>query len=53
MDNFEWNFGLRMRFGLLRTNFETQERKWKKSAGWYRDLITANRLEAPDGSLAQ
>jgi beta-glucosidase len=48
MDNFEWNYGLRMRFGLLRTDFETQERRWKKSAAWYRDLISANRLDAPE-----
>ena len=47
MDNFEWNLGLRMRFGLLRTDFVTQERKWKKSAVWYRNLIRANGLEAP------
>jgi beta-glucosidase len=53
MDNFEWNLGLKMRFGLLRTNFENQERKWKKSAGWYRDLIKANSLVAPDGVAAQ
>jgi beta-glucosidase/6-phospho-beta-glucosidase/beta-galactosidase len=39
-----------MRFGLLRTDFATQERKWKKSAGWYRNLITTNRLEAPSFS---
>jgi beta-glucosidase len=47
MDNFEWSLGLRMRFGLLRTDFQTQERKWKKSAAWYRDLIRANGLQAP------
>jgi beta-glucosidase len=44
-DNFEWNWGLSMRFGLLRTDFATQARQWKKSAFWYRDLIRANRLE--------
>jgi beta-glucosidase len=42
LDNFEWNHGLSMRFGLMRTDFKTQERTWKKSAHWYRDLIRAN-----------
>jgi beta-glucosidase len=51
MDNFEWNKGLAMRFGLLRTDFPTQERSWKKSAFWYRDLMARNWLET-DGSLA-
>ncbi len=52
-DNFEWHHGLRMRFGLLRTDFTTQERAWKKSAGWYRDLVRANQLEAPDSGVTQ
>jgi beta-glucosidase len=47
MDNFEWNRGLSMRFGLLRTDFATQERSWKKSAFWYRELIRRNWLETP------
>ena len=46
MDNFEWNKGLAMRFGLLRTDFVTQERTWKKSAYWYRDLAARNWIEA-------
>jgi beta-glucosidase len=44
MDNFEWNWGLSMRFGLVRIDFTTQAREWKKSAFWYRDLIRANGL---------
>jgi hypothetical protein len=47
MDNFEWNKGLSVRFGLLRTDFKTQQRSWKKSAFWYRDVIDRNWLEAP------
>jgi beta-glucosidase len=42
MDNFEWIEGFSKRFGLIRINFETQERIWKKSAFWYRDLIRSN-----------
>jgi beta-glucosidase len=45
LDNFEWNWGTSMRFGLIRTDFNTQERKWKKSAHWYKDLIARNSLE--------
>jgi len=44
MDNFEWNWGLSMRFGLVRIDFTTQQRQWKKSAFWYRDVIRANAL---------
>jgi len=49
LDNFEWNLGLSMRCGFVRTDFRTQERTWKKSAFWYRDLIRAGSLEA-DGA---
>jgi beta-glucosidase len=45
LDNFEWNWGLAMRNGLLRTDYETQQRQWKKSAFWYRDLARSNLLE--------
>lgn len=45
LDNFEWNWGLQMRNGLLRTDFTTLQRQWKKSAYWYRDLVRRNWLE--------
>jgi len=44
LDNFEWSYGTTMRFGLLRTDFATQKRTWKRSAYWYRDLILANAI---------
>ncbi len=44
LDNFEWNLGLSMRFGLLRTDFRSLERTWRKSASFYRDVIRANGL---------
>jgi len=49
LDNFEWSKGLSMRCGLMHTDFATQKREWKKSAHWYRDLITRGRvdLESP------
>jgi beta-glucosidase len=49
-DNFEWNWGLEMRFGLLRIDYHSQERQWKKSAFWYRDLMHTNTLELPGPS---
>lgn len=42
MDNFEWNFGYSERFGLIYIDYQTQERIWKDSAYWYRDLIRKN-----------
>jgi len=42
MDNFEWIEGYSKRFGIIRVNFETQERIWKKSALWYKDVIREN-----------
>ncbi|MHA2009897.1 MAG: GH1 family beta-glucosidase [Promethearchaeota archaeon] len=45
LDNFEWLSGFSIRFGIIRVNFETQERIWKKSALWYKDVITNNGFE--------
>ena len=45
LDNFEWNAGFTMRYGLYHTDFETLERTPKKSAGWYKDVIRRNGLE--------
>ncbi|MFX1568781.1 MAG: GH1 family beta-glucosidase [Promethearchaeota archaeon] len=42
MDNFEWIEGYSKRFGVIRVEYETQERMWKKSALWYRDVISNN-----------
>jgi beta-glucosidase len=54
MDNFEWAYGNSMRFGLLRTDFATQDRQWRKSAAWYRDLVRNNALQiesVPDATV--
>ncbi|MFX0074153.1 MAG: GH1 family beta-glucosidase [Candidatus Hermodarchaeota archaeon] len=45
MDNFEWVEGYSKRFGLIRVNFKTQERMWKKSSLWYRNVIAQNGFE--------
>jgi beta-glucosidase len=39
LDNFEWQYGNAMRFGLIRVDFASGQRSWRRSASWYRDLI--------------
>ncbi len=43
LDNYEWAFGYDKRFGIVRVDFETQERIVKNSGWWYRDLIRSQR----------
>src|SRR5690606_41969574 len=38
-DNFEWGYGYAKRFGIIRVDYETQERILKDSAHWLRELI--------------
>ena len=42
MDNFEWAFGYRMRFGLIYVDFSTQKRIIKDSGRWYKKVIQNN-----------
>src|SRR4030042_873469 len=44
MDNFEWAYGYSKRFGIIYVDYETQERIFKNSAFWYRDLIKARAI---------
>jgi beta-glucosidase len=40
LDNFEWAEGYSQRFGLVRVDFETQERTPKDSFRWLRDALS-------------
>jgi beta-glucosidase len=46
MDNFEWAFGYSQRFGLVRVDYETQERIVKDSGCYYADVIAKNQVTA-------
>jgi beta-glucosidase len=39
MDNFEWSSGYAKRFGIVRVDYETQERTLKDSALWYQRFL--------------
>jgi beta-glucosidase len=41
-DNFEWAYGYGPKFGIVEVDFETLERRPKKSAHWFRDAARAN-----------
>ncbi len=44
MDNFEWQDGYDMRFGIHHVNWETQKRTPKLTARWYQQVVAQNRL---------
>jgi len=46
-DNFEWAWGYGPKFGIVEVDFETLERRPKKSAHWFRDTALANGFDAP------
>ncbi|MGW6054253.1 GH1 family beta-glucosidase [Streptomyces sp. NPDC055189] len=43
LDNFEWALGYAKRFGIVRVDYDTQQRIPKDSYHWYRQLIAAHR----------
>lgn len=45
LDNFEWGHGYTKRFGIVRVDFDTQERIIKDSGEWYSRVIAANAVE--------
>lgn len=42
LDNLEWSLGYSKRFGIVHTNFETQERTIKDSGKLYAEIIRTN-----------
>jgi len=50
LDNFEWAFGYRQRFGITWVEYATQTRTLKDSAHWYRKVIDANAVVPLDAT---
>jgi beta-glucosidase len=48
LDNFEWAWGYDKRFGVIRVDFATQQRTIKDSGHFYREVVRANAVPAPD-----
>ncbi|MCL6436669.1 MAG: beta-glucosidase [Leptolyngbyaceae cyanobacterium HOT.MB2.61] len=44
LDNFEWSWGYDRRFGILYTDYATQQRIPKASFRWYQECIRQNRV---------
>ena len=44
LDNFEWAFGYTKRFGIVYTDYETEERIPKDSFKWYKQLIAQHAI---------
>jgi beta-glucosidase len=42
LDNFEWLYGYKVRFGLFHVDFTTLKRTPKQSATWYKNFIEQN-----------
>jgi len=45
LDNFEWGHGFTKRFGIIRVDYDTQQRIIKDSGEWYANVIAANSVE--------
>ncbi len=43
LDNFEWGYGYSKRFGIVRVDYDTQERIVKDSGHWLSELIRTRR----------
>jgi len=50
LDNFEWARGYTRRFGLVRVEYDSQERIPKDSAGFYRAVTAGNAVDDRPGT---
>ncbi|MFV0632493.1 GH1 family beta-glucosidase [Demequina sp.] len=48
MDNFEWAQGYAKRFGIVRVDYDTLERRWKDSAYFYREVLRTRAVPSAD-----
>lgn len=44
MDNYEWAYGYTRRFGIVRVDYDTQERTPKASARWFADVARSGSI---------
>lgn len=51
MDNFEWQYGYAKRFGLVRVDYQTQQRTLKTSARWYERCAKDRLLHSLHGTF--
>jgi beta-glucosidase len=51
LDNFEWSFGYKERFGLIHVDYSTGQRTVKDSYHWYRQMIQDHGAILPDWRL--
>ncbi len=50
LDNFEWGYGYSKRFGIVRVDYDTQERIAKDSARWLAELIARQPADRAAGA---
>ncbi|KAJ3706396.1 hypothetical protein LUZ61_010101 [Rhynchospora tenuis] len=50
IDNFEWAYGLTLRFGLHHVDFKTQDRTPRLSAKWYSNFLKGSKIAKGVGS---
>ena len=51
LDNFEWAWGYKQRFGIVWVDYESQERLLKDSALWYREVIANIGFSIEEGEV--
>ncbi len=52
LDNFEWGFGYKKKFGIFSVDFDSQQRLPKDSAHYYKEVVSANAVVEIPAKLA-